>query len=124
YWKIKSRLQPYFMSRIVDIPGAFSFLRPDSSVCGKAIIKVSDEHAPWNAGTWAIEAQEGRVTATRSDAAPGLTLDIRALSQAYCGPPSLIDIRVRGLVTVLDEQSFQLLSALLPPKTVWTDDEY
>src|SRR5262249_14618539 len=123
-WKMTTRLQPYSMGRIVDIPGAFALLRPDPEINGRASIRVIDEHAPWNAGDWTIEASEGQVIASpgRSDAS--VELDIRALSQAYWGMPSLAELRARGLVTINSDEDFSLLSALLPAKTVWIDDEF
>ncbi len=74
------------MLRLVDVQRAIEARPALPQASGKGVaIALTDEKAPWNAGTWRIEAREGRMSAERTTSAPGLEMDVRALAPIYNG---------------------------------------
>ncbi len=74
------------MLRLIDVQRAIE-MRPALPVAsGKGVtVALTDETAPWNAGTWHIESREGRMSAERTQTAPELEMDVRALAPIYNG---------------------------------------
>ena len=121
HWDLKTAVSALFMGRVVDVGAALRALRPDG-VSGRAFVRVSDPQCDWNDGTWAVTVEGGHVSATRTTAAPGVTMDIQAFSQAFWGQPSLSLLRAGGRIAVTDEAQFRLLAALLPPAVCFLPD--
>jgi predicted acetyltransferase len=124
HWDVETKLEPAGMGRVVDAAAALRALRPPPSLTGEAIVLLSDEHAPWNAGTWRIVVEGSGVDVQLTDRNPGITLDIQALTQAYWGTPSLLDLRRWERIEVRDEAQFAVWAALLPPMPVWLNDDF
>lgn len=124
HWGVETRLSPTVMGRIVDLQGAITDLKPVPSIRGSAVFSLKDEHAPWNAGNWLLTVEDGHAAITRTDREPGVSLDIQALTQAYWGMPSLLEIRRAERLTVHNEADFTFLSEVFPAKTVWTIDDF
>lgn len=112
---LETSVSPIYMGRVVDVAAALAALQPPSTLRGSLTLRVSDSQCDWNAQTFALEINEGRVTAAATRNEPGVALDIQTLSQAYWGQPSLLLLRQAGRVVVSNEAQFELLSALLPP---------
>ena len=89
------------MLRLVDVPRALEArpALPQASGCA-VTIALTDESAPWNAGTWHIECLEGRVAAERTNTAPELEMDVCALAPIYNGFTKPIDAVRLGAVRV------------------------
>ncbi len=119
-WEVKREVEPVFAARVVDVLSALSGL--PVSVEGRVCFSVTDEAAPWNVGVFTLEASGGTTVCTRSMDSPQLALDIRALSQAVWGHPSLTVLRRAGRVQVSDDHGFALLAEVLTPATVWHPD--
>jgi len=71
------------MLRIVDVEQAIG-LRP--YVGGRPVsftMRVLDHAAPWNEGTWRIEAADGHMRAERTDAGPDLELTANTLAPIF-----------------------------------------
>ncbi len=115
-------VRPLFMGRVVDVAAAFAALKPPADVQGKVVMGVEDTTCDWNSGSFAIEAASGALHIKRTDAEPGVTLDIQTLSQAYWGQPSLDLLRRAGRGGVTDEGQFKLLSRLLPASVCYLQD--
>jgi predicted acetyltransferase len=80
------RAWPGIMLRLVDLERAVAARPALPQASGKAVlIELTDKSAPWNEGTWRIEAAEGAMRAERTDAAPELEMDVRALAAIYNG---------------------------------------
>ena len=125
HWDLETETSPVFMGRVVDVAAAFTLLRPVADVRGAVAVAVSDPDAPWNNGTFRIEAEGGGVTCTPVSGEAGVTLDIQALSQAFWGTPSLQFLRRAGRIgAVGDEAGFVFLDTLLPPTPVFTLDHF
>ena len=74
------------MLRIVDVERAIAARPAPAHASGVDVaIAITDENAPWNAGTWRVTAREGRMSAERTTASPGLEMDVGALAPIYNG---------------------------------------
>lgn len=124
HWDLKTRIEPLFMGRVVDLKAAFESLHSPAELSGEVILRIDDPHCDWNSGVWAITAEGRRISATRSDRAPGIVADIQALSQAYWGQPALTLLRAGGRVDAQDQSQYALLAAILPPMTCYLQDRF
>jgi predicted acetyltransferase len=124
HWGVETHLSHTVMGRIVDLQSAITALKPDPAIRGSGVFLLKDEHAPWNAGNWQLTVEEGHAEVTRTDREPGVSLDIQALTQAYWGMPSLLELRRAERLTVHNEADFTFLSDVFPAKTVWTIDDF
>lgn len=81
--------------RLVDLPEALE-QRAWSRPC-RVVVDVDDAQAPWNDGTWLVEADStGGVQVQRSTEAPDLRLPVAALGAAYLGGRSLVAMTRAG----------------------------
>ena len=124
HWDLETKVKPLFMGRVVDAAAALTALRPAPSLDGKIVLQIADPQCDWNSGVVAVTLDAGQVTVARSQDAPGIALDIQALSQAYWGQPSLGRLRAAGRLTVTDEAQYALLSRLLPPHLCFLRDHF
>ena len=124
HWDLKTRIEPVTQARIVDVPGALSAWKPSRAASGKTILAVKDEAAPWNEGTWQIEFAGGEVKVSRTSENPQISLDIRALSQAYFGTPTVAEIRAADRMTVHDETGYKALVDLFEGPPMWMNDSF
>lgn len=69
--------------RLVDLGAAWSLRRYEDDC--DVVVEVEDRHAPWNAGRWRLVASDGSGTASRTEAAADVTLDIDVLGAGYLG---------------------------------------
>lgn len=130
HWDLETKVSPVFMGRVVDLAPALERRNADHDTPNGAMtLKVHDEHAPWNAGTWRITVEGGRIgcipaIGAGDAAAADVTADIQAVSQAFWGTPSLDALRAAGRLTVTGESGYALLSRLLPAAPVFTLDDF
>ena len=122
HWDLETKVKPLFMGRVVDVPAALTALRPEVDLSGKVVLQVADGQCDWNHQTFAITIDAGQIAVTLTPAAPGITLDIQTLSQAYWGQPSLDRLRAAERLSVTDEAQYALLSRLLPPRICFLRD--
>ena len=74
------------MLRLVDVQRAIEARPALAHASGiDVVIALTDETAPWNADTWRIAAHDGRMSAERTTAAPGLEMDVSALAPIFNG---------------------------------------
>ncbi len=121
---LETEAGPLFMGRVVDCAAAFAALRPQTEISGRLVLAVTDEHADWNQGKFAVNVEYGQVTATAVQDEPGVAVDIQTLSQAYWGQPSLDQLRAGGRLSVTDEDQYRLLARLLPSTTCYLLDSF
>jgi predicted acetyltransferase len=124
HWDVKTQIFPSAMGRVVDVRAALEALSPSSELSGRTLVSISDSRANWNNGVWSVSAEGGRVEAARSAGSVAVSLDVAALSQAYWGTPSLLDLRRARRLEVSDEAAFDFLARLLPPSPVWLADDF
>ena len=123
-WDLQTKLEPTTMVRIVDAPAALRAWRPASGVTGTFILAVQDEVAPWNHGGWRVEFSDRTVRVGRSSESPQISIDVRALSQAYYGTPSVSELRAAGRMDVHDERAYMALCDLLAGPPMWMNDSF
>ena len=84
-WKLEVQRGEGAMIRIVDVEQALA-LRP---YCGRGSVsftmRVVDPSAPWNDGVWRVEADQGRMTAERTEADPDIELSVNFLAPLFTG---------------------------------------
>ena len=73
--------------RLVDVGAALS--GREYATDGSIVFDVHDAVCPWNGGRWKLEGD----TASRTDAAADLALDVGELSSAYLGAVSFAQLR-------------------------------
>ena len=73
------------MIRIVDVERALN----ERPYCGERhaafTMRVNDRTAPWNEGTWRVEAAEGHMQATRTEGEPDVELTANTLAPLFTG---------------------------------------
>ena len=81
-----AKLEPSFMLRVVDIAAALS-ARPCPGVDQplRLVLSVRDEAAPWNDGSWLVEAEAGRAQISRTTEEADLSTGAGALSALFNG---------------------------------------
>ncbi len=74
------------MLRLVDLQRAIEMRPALPQASGKGVtVAVTDDSAPWNAGTWRIECSEGRIACEPTQVASEAQMDVRALASIYNG---------------------------------------
>ena len=124
HWDIETKLAPVVMGRVVDFAGAMKALKPELQTNGGLVLSLHDECAPWNSGTWNVEFTDGEVTATATQAAPQVSMDIQALSQVYFGSPSVAELRAADRIAIHDEAVYYSLRALFDGPPMWINDHF
>jgi predicted acetyltransferase len=99
--------------RVIDVPAALSQRRYSCPV--DAVLEVTDELLPDNAGRWRLRADgpEGSVTCERTTEPADVALDVRELGAAYLGGTRLGGLAAAGLVTQLRPGTLAPLSAAM-----------
>ena len=69
--------------RLVDVGAAWP-LRSYEDDCD-VVVEVEDRYAPWNAGGWRLTASGGAGSASRTDDAADVTLDVSVLGAGFLG---------------------------------------
>lgn len=110
------------MSRLLDVAAALE-ARGYPPVSGSASFAVRDELLPDNAGTYLLEAQDGRVRVARAprDAPAAPAIDVGALSAMYTGylPPAAA---VRAGMVEAGHPALPLFERLFAGPPPWTPD--
>lgn len=104
------------MFRVNDVPSSLSALLPDES--GEFTLEVLDEIVPENRGPWSVRFEPGQVEVSPTQDAD-LVMDVRALSQALLGQPSLNDLAEAGRVDVRSRDALASACRLLPANDVY-----
>ncbi|HYM14381.1 MAG TPA: GNAT family N-acetyltransferase [Dehalococcoidia bacterium] len=85
--------------RLVDVQRALEARPALAQASGRSLtVGLTDDTAPWNAGTWRIECRDGRMTAERTQALAELEMDARALAPIYNGFTKVADAARVGSV--------------------------
>jgi len=101
------------MLRIVDLPRAME-ARPAPPLASGAgvIMQLTDDTAPWNAGTWRIACGEGRFSAEPARATPQLTMAARTFAPIYNGFLSPRDAVRASAIRVADPAALDAMSVM------------
>ena len=93
--------------RLVDVAAALSGRAYATE--GSIVFEVHDAVCPWNEGRWKLESG----TASRTDEAAELALEVEALGSAYLGAVSFEELRAAGRVEELADGAVRRADALL-----------
>lgn len=124
HWDIKTHTEPVTMARVVDVKAALEAWKPNAGAEGKVILRIQDDTAAWNTGTWQADFSQRSVEVKPVDSAPDVTLDIQAFSQAYHGTPGLGSLRHAGRLEVHAEPGYAALCRLLDGPPMWMNDDF
>ncbi|MGW4110053.1 GNAT family N-acetyltransferase [Actinosynnema sp. NPDC004786] len=94
--------------RLVDVDRALAGRRYNSDV--DAVLEVSDEFCPWNAGRWRLTVKDGTATVQRVDDDPDVVLDVQALGAAYLGGTRLTTLARAQRVSEVTDGALNALS--------------
>ena len=108
--------------RVVDVAGAFAARPCPAEASGQRLtLELTDEAAPWNAGCWRLEAEDGRTLARKCEEAPDLSLDVSVLAALFDGFLSPGEAARGGLMKVHSEAALaaadRIFAVLCPPFT-------
>lgn len=82
------------------------------------VLRVVDEVAPWNAGTWALEVSGGQGSLQRSDQEPAAVVGSRALAVLMCGRARSGALARAGVLDVAPGHDSAELDVLQPSAEV------
>ncbi len=109
------------MCRIIDTRRALERMRKPAS-SGSAVVRVADELAPWNAGSWQVAWEDGECEVSETTQAPNLTCAAPALAQLVNGYLSFDHLSQRQDVEVTGD--FATLARLFPAKKILVAEFY
>jgi predicted acetyltransferase len=108
--------------RVVDVAGAFA-ARPSLPMApGRSLtLELTDEAAPWNAGCWRLETEDGQMRAQKWEGLADLGLDVTVLAALYNGSLTPSQAALGGLIKVHSEAALstadKIFAVLCPPFT-------
>jgi predicted acetyltransferase len=116
--RARPQLSDNLWVRIIDLPGALERRAYAGPV--DAVLEVTDELLPANAGRWRLRATGpdgadagGRVSCARTDGPADIALDVREIGAAYLGGTRLGALAAAGRVTELRPGTLGRLSAAM-----------
>ncbi len=107
---VKSALRERLLLRVVDLPAAVS-LRPSATgQPARVTLAIEDRDAPWNAGTWRIEAKNGHIQAAVTGDAAQAAMSINTFATLFNGyhdagqaaRAGTLEVRDRAVIGALD----------------------
>lgn len=108
---VEAKVHRATMFRVIDAARALGSLKSDHE--GRFCLATTG----FEVKTWTVEfGPKGTVVAPGGD--PGLEIDASHLGQAVMGQPSLAELRVQGLVSVVSEADFEAACRLMSPSPV------
>lgn len=110
--EFKVEVEAGLMLRLVDVPAALAARRYPPAVQASVTLAVSDHLLDWNNTTVTLTAGGGTGTVERTGAAPGLSLDVRALARLYSGYLTPAEAAALDLLTVHDPAALAAATAL------------
>lgn len=104
------------LARIVDLERALAGRGYNGS--GKVVLGVEDIYAPWNTGSWVLEADGGQAQVKRTDAETQLHMSPRVLCLLLAGTHSASTLAHMGLLAVSDPCALPIADALFRTERV------
>jgi predicted acetyltransferase len=97
--RLRSKFSESLWIRVLDLPRALEARRYAAPV--DAVLDVTDERIPSNAGRWHLRADRDAAACTRTDQPADIALDIAEIGSAYLGGTSLAALAAANRVTEL-----------------------
>ncbi|MEX0683718.1 MAG: GNAT family N-acetyltransferase [Dehalococcoidia bacterium] len=122
---VKSEADQGPMIRIVDIERAIEMRPFVGTGSASFTMAITDTSAPWNEGTWRVEAGGGRMSAEKTDAEPDIEMSVNFLAPIYTGYRPLAQMANAGMTTVRrPEVLAEVANAFAVTDTPFTQDYY
>jgi predicted acetyltransferase len=117
---VKSTLESGWMLRFIDVKAAFEG-RPWPGVPnGSLTLGITDEQAPWNAGTWRLTFESGRATLVPAAAeTPALSASVNTWIQLYAGALRPAQAVASGCLACSDDGALRLLAQATGGAELW-----
>lgn len=115
-YDIKKTAQCNYMARVVNVEKALALMKKPEDA--EFVIEVFDDMLPENAGTWLVKG--GGVEKT--ERAPDISLDVRALAQILLGYAPLFTAELRDDVEARGNRA--LLERLFVKKPIYASDHF
>ena len=107
--------------RVVDVPGAFAVRPCLADASARLTLELTDKAAPWNAGCWRLEAEDGHTRAQKWEGIADLSLDVTVLAALFDGFLSPSEAARGGLLKVHNGSALtdadRIFAVLGPPFT-------
>jgi predicted acetyltransferase len=113
---VTAELARPIMYRITDVEAALGMLQPSGE--GSLTMEVLDDFLEENRGPFRVEWRDGKVSVSAAPDAE-VVAPIGALTQAFLGQPSSIDLVEQGRISVRSGEALSRLQQLLPPCPVY-----
>jgi predicted acetyltransferase len=95
--RLERKIEDGIWLRVVDVAAALAGRK--YSCPGSLVLRVRDEHSPWNNGVWHLEVDgDGAARCRSSNAEPQLELSPGALGMVYLGGHRFTSLAKNGLI--------------------------
>ena len=101
------------MMRVVDFPAFCESIDVPETATGKCVVKIIDEHCPWNEGTYMISPSNGRLNVEPTDKEPEVALDALNLSRITGGYTTATTLHGLGEIDC-SRKTAEKLEAIFP----------
>ena len=105
------RTEIRWMLRLVDVAGAVAARGWRPGLRGAVDLEIADEHAPWNAGRWRLEVDDGHARLVRGGTGT-VQVGIGALSSWWAGYARATALAATGLLRCTDPEALAAIDAL------------
>ena len=122
--EMETTLGTNLQGRVVDLIGALSAWKPDTSVRGTLLLGIHDITAPWNHGAWKVTFDDGVVSVSATKAEAHIQMDIQAFTQAFFGVLTVPALRKQERLQVRSESGYLALCALVSGPPMWTSGDF
>jgi len=96
--RLERKIEDGIWLRVIDVAAALAGRKYSSP--GSLVLRVRDEHCPWNNGVWQLEVDgDGTARCRASNAEPELELTAYALGMVYLGGHRFAALAKAGLIT-------------------------
>ncbi len=93
---VETRVDPWFMARVVDIERACASRGYASDVLEDVRIRLHDPHGPWNDGAWHLHVEQGEGRIEPTSAPAEVELSIQQFSSIFVGFLDPMDLLENG----------------------------
>jgi predicted acetyltransferase len=105
------------MGRIGDVKQAFEAKIYPPSLAGQVRMRIKDDFAPWNDGTFTLKIDGGKAKVTSGTAEVDFTTDIKCLSAIYIGFMALEEAYDLGKIYDISSADVKKFSPLFAERT-------
>lgn len=117
-------LQPFAMSRVINVAGVLADLKADGDLRGSFVLLVTDKLLKANNSLLSLNVENGVVEVKPAFELPDVEMDVAAFTQLFFGQFSLNELAAEGLATVCSKPAADLLAGLFPKCKNYLNEYY